>query len=511
MSKILIVEDEQVVAHDIALSLRALGYQITKVTASAEECLSAAAEELPDLVLMDIHIDGEVDGVQAASELHQRYDLPVVFLTAYADDVTITRAKQTAPLGYVIKPFRRSDLKSAVEVGLFRHQLERQLREQQRWFSATLRAIGDGVIAVDSSERVQFVNDVAATALGVTYDEARGRQYGDLFELTSELTHQPLQNPLRLAMDRDETVRLESGTLMVGPQGALPIEDSISPIKGDRGELLGAVMVFQDVTDKRRMFTRAAQAEKMAALGTLAAGVGHEINNPLTYLLGNAQFARDSLEAIRLLADDRNVDRDEIRRQIESALTALKEIDDGAQHIGQIVTDLRGFTSREQATSGDVNSSILWALRVAEHLIRSKCQLVTHLEQVPDVPESNTRLGQLFLNIIINAAQAMSDKEARHNQLHISTEDQGDGVVLVTVKDTGCGMDLSTQQRMFEPFFTTKPTGLGTGLGLFVAHTIVREAGGRVDVESAPGAGTTVRVSLPCGPHQLSEGSVVEC
>lgn len=510
MSKILIVEDEQVVAHDIALSLRALGYQITKVTASAEECLMAAAEELPDLVLMDIHIDGDVDGVQAASELHQRYDLPVVFLTAYADDVTITRAKQTAPLGYVIKPFRRSDLKSAVEVGLFRHQLERQLREQQRWFSATLHAIGDGVIAVDSSERVQFVNGVAASALGVTHDQARGRQYGELFELTSELTHQPLENPLRLAMDRDETVRLESGTLMVGPHGALPIEDSIAPIKDDRGELLGAVMVFQDVTDKRRMFTRAAQAEKMAALGTLAAGVGHEINNPLTYMLGNAQFARDSLEAIRLLADDPRVDREEVRRQVESALTALKEIDDGAQHIGQIVTDLRGFTSREQPTAGDVNSSILWALRVAEHLIRSKCQLVTHLEQVPDVAESNTRLGQLFLNIIINAAQAMSDQEARQNQLHISSEDQGDGVVLITVRDTGCGMDLSTQQRMFEPFFTTKPTGLGTGLGLFVAHTIVREAGGHVDVESAPGAGTTVRVSLPSGPRELPS-STSEC
>lgn len=511
MSKILIVEDEQVVAHDIALSLRALGYQITKVTASAEECLMAAAEELPDLVLMDIHIDGEVDGVQAASELHQRYDLPVVFLTAYADDVTITRAKQTAPLGYVIKPFRRSDLKSAVEVGLFRHQLERQLREQQRWFSATLHAIGDGVIAVDSSERVQFVNGVAATALGVTHDQARGRQYGELFELTSELTRQPLDNPLRLAMDRDEIVRLESGTLMVGPHGALPIEDSIAPIKDDRGELLGAVMVFQDVTDKRRMFTRAAQAEKMAALGTLAAGVGHEINNPLTYMLGNAQFARDSLEAIRLLVEAPTVDREEVRRQVESAMTALKEIDDGAQHIGQIVTDLRGFTSREQATSGDVNSSILWALRVAEHLIRSKCQLVTHLEQVPDVGESNTRLGQLFLNIIINAAQAMSDQERRQNQLHVSSEEQDDGAVLVTVRDTGCGMELSTQQRMFEPFFTTKPTGLGTGLGLFVAHTIVREAGGRVDVESTPGEGTTVRVSLPAGPRQLPGNGVAEC
>src|SRR5688572_1615359 len=116
MSKILIVEDEQVVAHDIALSLRALGYHVTKVTSSADECFSAVQEELPDLVLMDIHIDGDVDGVHAARELHQRFQLPVIFLTAYADDATMTRAKETAPIGYVIKPFRRSDLKSAVEV-----------------------------------------------------------------------------------------------------------------------------------------------------------------------------------------------------------------------------------------------------------------------------------------------------------------------------------------------------------------------------------------------------------
>lgn len=508
MSKILIVEDEQIVAHDIALSLKALGYEVTGVTASAVECLQAAEQNLPDLVLMDIHIDGDVDGVEAATELRQRYDLPVVFLTAYADEATFERAKQSAPLGYVIKPFRRSDLKSAVEVGLFRHQLERQLREQQRWFSATLQAIGDGVIAVDPLQRVQFVNVVAATALGVTHEQACGRQYKELFELASESTRQPLDNPIQLAMDRSETIHLESGTLMVGKKRTLPIEDSIAPIKGDRGEVLGAVMVFQDVTEKRRLFGQAAQAERMAALGTLAAGVGHEINNPLTYVMGNAQFALDALISIRQAVDGAAVDVDGVRKNVDAAVAALKEVDDGAQHISRIVTDLRGFTTRDSSRIGDVNGSIRWALRVADHLIRSTCTLVTHLQPVPPSAETNTRLGQLFLNLVINAAQAMSGNRTTANELHVHSAQTPERDILVTIHDTGCGMDPATQQRMFEPFFTTKPTGTGTGLGLFVCHSIVRDAGGTFGVDSTPGGGTTVRVRLPAAPGvALEEGA----
>lgn len=502
MYKILIVEDEQIVAHDIATSLRALGYRVTNVAGSAEECLAAVDEELPDLALMDIHIQGNVDGVQTAKELQVRFDLPVIFLTAYADDSTIKRAAETAPLGYVIKPFRRSDLKSAVEVGLCRHKLERQVRDQQRWFSATLRAIGDGVIAVDPAERVQFINGAAASALGITHEQACGRRCDELFGLSSELTQDPIDNPIRQALQGGESIRLESGVLMIAPDGALPIEDSVAPIKGDRGELLGAVMVFQDVTDKRRLFSQAAQAEKMAALGTLAAGVGHEINNPLTYMLGNIQFAQEALESIRALTSDIAGHRDDIQTQVDSAATALQEIDEGAQRISQIVTDLRGFTRRDQSAVGDVNSSVSWALRVAEHLIRSKCELLTDLTTVPNVVEGNTRLGQVFLNLIINAVQAMSDAQRTTNLLRVTSEAQGDDVI-VTVQDTGCGMPGSTRQRVFEPFFTTKPAGLGTGLGLFIAHRIVREAGGGLEVESEPGEGTTVRVRLPSSASRL--------
>src|SRR5690606_22097367 len=131
------------VAYDIAASLASMGYDVTATAASAEECLRHAAVEQPDLVLMDIHLSGEADGVDAAALLRERYDVPVVYLTAYADQETLKRAKLTAPLGYIVKPFRESELRSAVEVGIFRHQVERRLQERERWFAATINAVDD--------------------------------------------------------------------------------------------------------------------------------------------------------------------------------------------------------------------------------------------------------------------------------------------------------------------------------------------------------------------------------
>src|ERR1041384_3043331 len=141
MNSVMIVEDERLVARDIADSLTRMGYDVTGMVASAEECLESAKSRRPDLVLMDIHLEGEVDGVTAAQTLRADFDIPVIFLSAYADDNTVSRAKLAAPLGYLPKPFRKSELRSAVEVGLFKHQLERRLRERERWFATTLRAI----------------------------------------------------------------------------------------------------------------------------------------------------------------------------------------------------------------------------------------------------------------------------------------------------------------------------------------------------------------------------------
>src|SRR5688572_4401634 len=145
---ILVVEDERIVAKDLQQTLIALGYDAFAIASSAEQALARATERCPDLVLMDIRIQGKRDGVETAALLRERFSVPVVYLTAHADDTTMERARQTEPHAYLLKPVKSAELRSAIEVALHRHQLEQRLRERERWFSTTLQSIADAVITV---------------------------------------------------------------------------------------------------------------------------------------------------------------------------------------------------------------------------------------------------------------------------------------------------------------------------------------------------------------------------
>src|SRR5688572_5412938 len=174
MKRLMVVEDELIIARDIAESLMAMGYEVTGMAQTAEECVQGAAEQRPDLVLMDIHLAGELDGVEAARLLRERFDVPVVYLTAFADEETLGRAKRTDPLGYLTKPFRKAELRSAVEIGLCRHKTERELRDREQRSSATLRAINDAVFVVDAARRVSFMNGAAEELVGQRENDVRG-------------------------------------------------------------------------------------------------------------------------------------------------------------------------------------------------------------------------------------------------------------------------------------------------------------------------------------------------
>ncbi|HSU41346.1 MAG TPA: response regulator, partial [Polyangiaceae bacterium] len=281
MAAILVVEDERVVARDIEESLMRMGYDVVGLAASSTECLAHAEERRPDLVLMDIRIEGALDGIETARLLRSRFDVPVIFLTAYADDQTVARAKETEALGYILKPFRAGELKSAVEIALFKHEMEMRLKLRERWFATTLRAIGDAVVAVDRDGRVNFANPVAEAILGRSTDELVGHALPDVFKPIDERTRAPIELPSPNEVLAGKSTPLIEGAAIVGPNGECPIEDSLSPIVDDNGQLLGAVIVFRDVTEARRMRERVALSERLASLGTLAAGVAHEINNPL--------------------------------------------------------------------------------------------------------------------------------------------------------------------------------------------------------------------------------------
>src|SRR6185295_17635126 len=158
---VLIVEDERIVAKDLQHTLAAMGYDAFAIASSADEALSHASEKCPDLVLMDIRIKGAHDGIETADLLRQRFGVPVVYLTAHADDATIERAKRTTPYGYLMKPVKSAELRSAIEVTIHRHEMEKRLRERERWFATTLRSIDDAVITVDVEGMIAFANPAA--------------------------------------------------------------------------------------------------------------------------------------------------------------------------------------------------------------------------------------------------------------------------------------------------------------------------------------------------------------
>ncbi len=207
----------------------------------------------PDLILMDISLSGSMDGVAAAEAIRCRQDVPVVYLTAHSDSATLARAKITDPFGYLLKPFEERELATQVELALFKHQSERQLREQREWLRVTLRSIGDAVIATDAAGRVTFLNPASEALTGWDAKEAAGQPIEHVFRIVNERTGEPLPEPVARVLRECRAVELANHAALVKKDGrTVPIEDSAAPILDAAGELIGVVLVFHEVTAKRR-------------------------------------------------------------------------------------------------------------------------------------------------------------------------------------------------------------------------------------------------------------------
>ncbi|QSQ16433.1 ATP-binding protein [Myxococcus landrumensis] len=255
------------------------------------------------------------------------------------------------------------------------------------------------------------------------------------------------------------------------------------------------VGIIRDVTDRKRLESQLLLAERMASVGTLAAGVAHEINNPLAYVSSNLAYVRDLL-ALPALSSEQ---LPELREVVAEAL-------DGAARVCAIVRDLRTFARGDEERHGpvDVTRAVEGALRLVRNELTHRARVVCTMEPVPPVHGNEVRLGQVVLNLLVNALQALPPRPAEENRVRVSLRTGRAGQVELEVTDNGTGMTPEVQRRIFDPFFTTRPVGEGTGLGLSICHTLVQAMGGRIEVSSALDWGTTFRVVLPA----LSVGTV---
>lgn len=253
-AQILVVEDENIVAKYIQTQLQNLGYDVPVTTARGDDAVLLVRDRKPDLVLMDITLRGGMDGVDAAETIRSLYKTPVVYLTAHSDDDTLERAKLTEPFGYLLKPFDEHELQIAVEMALYKNQMEQKLRESEHRFATVLRSIGEAVIAADASECVSLMNPLAECLTGWREEKARGRNVSEVFQLVSENNRQPVENPVRRAMSEKLTVNVPANTVLVSKQGrSWPVELSAAPVLEEDGKISGAVVVFRDVTERRRL------------------------------------------------------------------------------------------------------------------------------------------------------------------------------------------------------------------------------------------------------------------
>jgi PAS domain S-box-containing protein len=490
--KILVVEDEAIVAHDLKNSVESLGYEVPAIVASGEEAVQKALELSPDLVLMDIMLNGEMDGIEAAGRIRQKIDLPVIYLTAYADEDTLGRAKATTPFGYIIKPFDERGLQVGIEVALYKHKMDMELKRSKEWLATVLQSIGDAVIATDHDGRVTFMNPVAEDLTGWRREEAAGQDLSKVFNIINEETRAIVKNPVAKVLKTGLIVGLANHTILISRNAVERyINDSAAPVKDEKGNISGVVLVFRDVTAKKQIEQELLQARKLESLGILAGGIAHDFNNILTGILGNITLTKMYIEK-----------DSKVHATIEAAEKASMRAKDLTQ---QLLTFAKGGEPIKSTVSIKkiIDASASFALRGSNVKYEHSAP-----DNLPSIQADASQISQVISNLIINADQAMPCG----GTIKITTEAvkaDNDAVpsiklgqyIKITLSDTGHGIPDKYLAKIFDPYFTTKDSG--NGLGLATVFSIVKKHEGYIFVESDPPKGTTFVVYLPASAKPL--------
>jgi two-component system, cell cycle sensor histidine kinase and response regulator CckA len=483
MACVLLVEDERIVAEETAHVLRAAGHSVVGIAASGEQALELADRMRPDLALVDIGIQGPMDGIALAHELSGTFGIAVIYLTGHAEPELLSRATMSMPYGYMLKPFDERTLQASVDIALSRHRLDQTLREHGAWLSTLLRSIGVAVLATDEAGRVRFANPLASELAEL--DARVTPHFRDCLLLVDDYRSQNI-NPVGRALETKAPVEFPPNAVLVQKSGhKVPVEGSAAPLRDPDGQTRGVVVAFRDVRERAHAEREQQRVQRLEALGTLAAGIAHDFNNMLTVIVNSAFLARDRSKGDPRLAG--LLTDIETSGERASALTA------------QLTAFAKGGTRSPRALDIRplVNDTVTLALRGSG--TRAEIQLP---EDLPFVLADANQIGQVFTNLALNARDAMSSEGVLEVGGGTTVVGAGEDPVLepghyveIWLKDSGVGIAEENLERVFEPYFTTKETG--SGLGLASSHGIVHRHGGTLRVDSAPGRGSTFTVLLP--------------
>jgi PAS domain S-box-containing protein len=371
------------------------------------------------------------------------------------------------------------------------------LREQREWLTVTLSSIGDGIIATDTTGTITFLNPIAAQLTGWPAAEALGRPVAEVLQLLSEQTRQPVDNPALGVLHAGWAVELPRHTVLRTRDGReVAVADSAAPIRTADGDLLGAVLVFRDVSAQRQMEEELLRARKIESVGVLAGGIAHDFNNLLTGILGNISLAK------LLVSGD------------AKAVTRLTEAEKACQRATALTQQLLTFAKGGAPVLQTVSLTQLLTESVTFALRGTRvCGNLRVADDLWPVDADTGQMSQVFQNVVLNAVQAMPEGgtvEVRADNVVLGADSSlplPEGrYIKIVMQDHGCGIPRDVLPKIFDPYFTTKARG--SGLGLTTAYTIVAKHDGYIGVDSEMGGGTTVVIYLPASRQTVAPAPV---
>jgi len=485
---------------DLVFRLESLGYEILGSYSSGEALVSDIDSLDGDVIMMDVNLAGEMDGIAAATEIRKKKDIPVIFLTAFVDDETFQRAKLTDPAAYLTKPFVEAELYKTLELAIYGHGLKKKLKESEDNLNLIFKNVSEYLILWD----VRNGNAICAKcnlSMGVNSEKflqcSPGKSMTEFqcFEqkfFEKKYFDQVIQTlaPVKYELDLEDGKNKNYYIIQINP--IIEFGNKVTHI----------LCIINDVTerkkaekDKQILEAQLRQSQKLEAIGFLASGMAHEINNPLMGVINYSQLIRDKMEK---------------ESQLWKYASSIME---EGHRISTIVQNLLSFAHRKNDAKKpeEAKDIINSALKLTAQLFKkSNIQVIV---TIPDgLPMAVCRIQeihQVLLNLFNNARFALNEKYPEMNEdkvllieAKVVTEKISKPMLRIQVEDHGTGIKQDVIEKIFDPFFTTKPRSEGTGLGLSVSYGIIRDHDGRFLVESEEGKFTRFLIDLPTDPGE---------
>ena len=594
--QILIVEDENIIAQDLRKTIERFGHQVCGIVSTGISAVEKADELRPDLILMDIQLGNDMTGIEAAEQIKNILNIPLIYITAFADDSTLKKAKITEPFAYLLKPFEEKELKAAVEMAIYKSELEKEKQKTRNMFRMLVETMNDGLIIQDTKGFITYANYRFCRMMGFSQHEIIGEyytkfleksfqqryperiekwkkgyqdnyeqiflrkdkkkiftivspkptfdddgEYTGAFEVITDITEiksaeeqihrqnefykktiESLTHPFlvidaenykiiianssakkspffryetcyHLNHNRKNPCPPETCPLMQMKKTLKPVkiihqhynkknklrlyEVHAFPIFDKKNNFVQMIEYTIDITEQKKMEKQLLRSERLAGVGELAAGIAHEIKNPL----GNITFAAQySLNEFKL--------KSELRQYLEIILR-------NSQNANQIIKDLLDFANPRELHLQPRN--IISVIENAANMIKARCEQnkVTinkkYDRNIPEIKIDEKWMEQAFLNFLLNAIDAMPNG----GTIEIAVANKAGKLLEITFADTGMGIPKENLKKIFDPFFTTKEKGVGLGLSL--VYQIIRDHNGNLNLESKVGEGTKITVFFP--------------